>query len=49
MNCYGEEKVKRLLQLYPERTEYWLTAYGDSRGDTELLDFANESYYKPFR
>ena len=46
---YGEEKVKRLLQLYPERTEYWLTAYGDSRGDTELLDFANESYYKPFR
>ena len=48
-NCYGEEKVKRLLQLYPERTEYWLTAYGDSRGDTELLDFANESYYKPFR
>lgn len=48
-NCYGGEKVKRLLQLYPERTEYWLTAYGDSRGDTELLDFANEGYYKPFR
>ena len=48
-NCYGEEKVKRLLQLYPERTEYWLTAYGDSRGDFELLDFANESHYKPFR
>lgn len=48
-NCYGREKVKRLLQLYPERTEYWLTAYGDSRGDLELLDFANESHYKPFR
>lgn len=48
-NCYGEEKVVRLLQLFPERTEYWLTAYGDSRGDFELLDFANESYYKPFR
>lgn len=48
-NCYGKEKVKRLLQLYPERTEYWLTAYGDSRGDLELLDFANESHYKPFR
>lgn len=47
-NCYGREKVKRLLQLYPERTEYWLTAYGDSRGDLELLDFANESHYKPF-
>ena len=48
-NCYGEEKVKRLLQLFPERTEYWLTAYGDSRGDLELLDFANEAYYKPFK
>lgn len=48
-NCYGEEKVNRLLQLYPERSDYWLTAYGDSRGDFELLDFANEAYYKPFR
>ncbi|MDO4159878.1 MAG: HAD family hydrolase [Prevotellaceae bacterium] len=48
-NCYGKEKVTRLLQLYPERKEYYLTAYGDSRGDMELLDFANESYYKPFR
>ena len=48
-NCYGEEKVTRLLQLFPERTQYWLTAYGDSRGDFELLDFANESYYRPFK
>lgn len=48
-NCYGEEKVTRLLQLFPERTEYWLTAYGDSRGDFELLNFANEGYYKPFK
>lgn len=48
-NCYGEEKVRRLLQLYPERQDYWLVAYGDSRGDFELLDFANESHYKPFR
>ena len=47
-NCYGEEKVNRLLQLFPERTQYWLVAYGDSRGDTQLLDFANEGYYKPF-
>ena len=29
--------------------DYWLTAYGDSRGDYELLDFANEGHYKPFR
>lgn len=48
-NCYGKEKVTRLLQLYPERTEYHLTAYGDSRGDAELLDFADVGHYKPFR
>ncbi len=48
-NCYGREKVNRLLQLYPERRQYHLTAFGDSRGDMELLDFADEGYYKPFR
>lgn len=48
-NCYGEEKVRRLIQTYPGRNSYWLAAYGDSRGDFELLDFANESHYKPFR
>lgn len=48
-NCYGEEKVRRLLKLYPDRQDYWFVAYGDSRGDFEMLDFANESHYKPFR
>lgn len=48
-NCYGKEKVTRLLQLYPERTDYHLTAYGDSKGDIPLLDFADEGHYKPFR
>ena len=48
-NCYGQEKVNRILALYPHRSEYRLTAYGDSRGDKELLAFADESHYKPFR
>lgn len=48
-NCYGREKINRLLQLYPERRQYRLTAYGDSRGDAPLLDFADEGHYKPFR
>lgn len=48
-NCYGQEKVNRILSLYPNRTDYHLTAYGDSRGDKEMLAFADESYYKPFR
>ena len=47
-NCYGEEKVNRILALYPNRQDYHLTAYGDSRGDKELLAFADESHYKPF-
>ena len=48
-NCYGQEKVNRILTLYPNRTDYHLTAYGDSRGDKEMLALADESYYKPFR
>ena len=48
-NCYGQEKVNRILALYPNRQDYHLTAYGDSRGDSELLAFADKSYYKPFR
>ena len=48
-NCYGQEKVNRLLALFPDRENYYLIAYGDSNGDRKLLDFADESYYKPFR
>ncbi|MBQ9261284.1 MAG: haloacid dehalogenase-like hydrolase [Prevotella sp.] len=48
-NCYGQEKVNRILELFPNRSEYHLTAYGDSRGDKEMLAFADESHYKPFR
>jgi len=48
-NCYGQEKVNRILELYPDREKYHLTAYGDSRGDRELLAFADEAHYKPFR
>ena len=48
-NCYGQEKVNRILALYPNRQDYHLTAYGDSKGDKELLAWADESYFKPFR
>lgn len=47
-NCYGKEKVKRLLSEYPERDSYYLVAYGDSPGDKELLQFADEQHYKQF-
>ena len=45
-NCYGKEKVNRLLEIYPDRENYYLIAYGDSSGDKELLSFADEKYYK---
>ena len=48
-NCYGQEKVNRILALYPNRQDYNLTAFGDSRGDKELLAWADESHFKPFR
>lgn len=48
-NCYGEEKVRRLLERFPDRSSYYITAFGDSRGDRELLAFADEAYFKPFR
>lgn len=48
-NCYGQEKVNRILSLYPNRQDYHLTAYGDSRGDKEMLAFADESHFKQFR
>lgn len=48
-NCYGQEKVRRLEEVYPDRSTLYVTAYGDSRGDKELLNYADERYYKPFR
>ena len=48
-NCYGQEKVNRLTALYPHREAYYLIAFGDSRGDKELLAFADKGFYKPFR
>ena len=43
-NCYGKEKVERILALLPNRSEYHLTAFGDSRGDREMLAFADDPH-----
>lgn len=40
-NCYGQEKVERLLKAEPDREKYFLYAYGDSRGDREMLAFSD--------
>ena len=47
-NCYGNEKVTRLLQLFPERESYILISYGDSSGDKDLLNFSDKAFYKTF-
>ena len=48
-NCYGSEKVKRLLELESDRSSYYLYAYGDSRGDKELIEFADKGWYNKFK
>lgn len=52
-NCYGQEKVDRVKAAMPwldsNRHDYRIIAYGDSRGDREMLNWADESHYKPFR
>jgi len=44
-NCYGQEKVNRLLQVECDRSNYILHVYGDSRGDKEIMDFADFKLY----
>lgn len=49
-NCHGLEKVNRVREVLPlPRAHYYIIAYGDSRGDKELLGYADEGHYKPFR
>lgn len=42
-NCRRAEKVRRIETVLPCRSDYHLTAYGDSSGDTEMLAFADEA------
>ena len=47
-NCFGPEKMRRLQTLLGPREGYTLYAYGDSRGDKELLSAADFAFYKKF-
>lgn len=44
-NCYGQEKVNRLAKIEPDRENYYLYVYGDSRGDKELMEYANQAFH----
>jgi HAD superfamily hydrolase (TIGR01490 family) len=47
-NCYGVEKVNRVKEIYNLNDYSYIYAYGDSRGDRELMSLANEKYYQYF-
>lgn len=47
-NCYGIEKVNRLRNEIINRDNLYIIAYGDSKGDNELLNFSDESYLNAF-
>ncbi len=46
VNCKGQEKLRRLLEVYPNIRPEDLIIYGDSKGDKQLIDFAKTSFYK---
>jgi HAD superfamily hydrolase (TIGR01490 family) len=47
-NCYGVEKAKRVSEKYNLHEYEYIYAYGDSRGDKELLELADEKFYRKF-
>ncbi|MDF7676847.1 HAD-IB family hydrolase [Neisseriaceae bacterium ESL0693] len=47
-NCRCIQKIKRLEQKYGALNQYHLRAWGDSRGDQELLAAANEPHWRYF-
>lgn len=48
-NCYGPEKVVRLKKSYDLKSFSSLIVYGDSKGDLDLIEIADEHFFKPFR
>lgn len=47
-NCYGPEKVKRIKEEMDIARFDRIYAYGDSRGDKEMLALADEPFYRYF-
>ncbi len=47
-NCYGPEKVNRIREIYNLKDYERIYAYGDSKGDMEMLGIADKKHYKYF-
>lgn len=41
-NCYGPEKVKKIQAALEGQPDYFVYAYGDSNGDREMLEWADQ-------
>lgn len=48
-NCFGREKVIRIKEVYEPGNYTRIHAYGDSRGNKEMLSLAHEAYYRKFK
>ncbi len=48
-NCYGQEKANRIKEKYSISEYDEILAYGDSKGDIEMLELANKGFMKPFK
>jgi HAD superfamily hydrolase (TIGR01490 family) len=48
-NCHGEEKVRRIKELYDLGTYSKIYCYGDTPGDRHMLSLGDYRFYKPFR
>ncbi len=48
-NCYGAEKVNRIKKAIPNLDSFAkIYAYGDSKGDREMLALATDPFYRKF-
>lgn len=47
-NCWGPEKVVRIKMAVNLQDYKTIYAYGDTRGDKEMLSIAHEKYWRPF-
>ena len=48
-NCHGEEKVRRIMEMYKLSDYEMVYAYGDTKGDRPMLKLAHTGHWKPFR
>lgn len=47
-NCNGQEKVNRIKQEIKDKKYDKIIAFGDTKGDKPMMNFADESYYRFF-